>query len=332
MNLKLVEPSRRLPFKLILGWGVALIVVIWLASAIDWPAVLQALARLRVEWAALAVLAIALHTLARGLRWCALFLPARVPIEPALTAMLVGQTVNYWLPARLGDVPRIVWLGRRTQVSKSQIAGTLLVEKMWDALPLIAVLFLISLSADVPPELADPMRSVALLGGLAAAALTAISFSTDRISQLAARLTSDRSGAVRHRLNQILQGVLAGVRTMRLPSAVVRAVGWTAVAWALGATGNWLVFRALDLPAGWAAALLVSAALRVGISLAAAPAAIGVYEGAVVLCLSIFGISLNVALSYALVMHAIDVVVPLAMTAWLAAHDARRGERGRHEQ
>jgi len=89
------------------------------------------------------------------------------------------------------------------------------------------------------------------------------------------------------------------------------------VAWLLGAAANWLAFQSLQMPLGWDAALLVSAALRVGVSLSTVPAAIGVYEGAIVVSLSVFSVPPDVALSYALVMHAIDLVVPLVMTIFL---------------
>jgi len=45
------------------------------------------------------------------------------------------------------------------------------------------------------------------------------------------------------------------------------------VAWLLGAAANWLAFQSLQMPLGWDAALLVSAALRVGVSLSTVPAA-----------------------------------------------------------
>jgi hypothetical protein len=64
-------------------------------------------------------------------------------------------------------------------------------------------------------------------------------------------------------------------------------------------------------------ALIVSAALRVGIALPSLPANVGVYEGTVLLALGVFGVEREVALSYGLLMHLVDLLPPLALTLGL---------------
>lgn len=315
--------ARRPAGRVLAGWVLGTLVLIWLVGAIDWSAALSTLTRLRIEWIGASALGIALHTLARAQRWRVLFYPSPVRLRPALTAMLVGQALNYWLPVRLGDVPRILWLSRHTGFDKSRTIGTLLVEKLWDALPLIAVFLLMGWLVNLPPAIADPMRAAGALGALAGLVLILVAVSTPAIERLASRPAARSSGPIRARLSHIVRGLLLGVQTLRTSAALARAAFWTAAAWTLGALANWLAFQSLQLPLGWEAALLISAALRVGVSLSTIPAALGIYEGSVVLGLSIFSIPPDVALSCALVMHAIDLLVPLGMLALLLAGHAR---------
>jgi uncharacterized membrane protein YbhN (UPF0104 family) len=84
------------------------------------------------------------NTLVRGERWHRLLLddgghPARVD-SYALTA--VGYAVNNVLPARAGDVARVVLMAPRASVSRRTVVGTLVAERLLDV-GVILVLFLV---------------------------------------------------------------------------------------------------------------------------------------------------------------------------------------------
>jgi uncharacterized protein (TIRG00374 family) len=322
--------SRRLPVRAVLGALLSAAVAVWLVRTIDWAQVSYAWTDLRVGYVALSMGLIAGHTLARGVRWRELFYPMRLPIEPVLAAMLIGQTVDYLAPTRLGDAPRIVWLGRRTDVGMSHTIGTLLVEKAWDMLLIVVVLVIVVGQVAFPVAVRDPIRAMIVFGALAIAGVAAVSILSERMAQVFDRYVSSRPEAIASRVSRLVHGVLAGLRGARARMTVARAAGWTMLAWLFGVGANELALQALGIRAGWSAALLISVALRISLTLPSMPAAVGAYEGAVVLTLSIFSIPAETALSYAIVMHVIDVVVPLTMMTVLVVRDARLGavERG----
>jgi len=285
---------------------------------LDWQRLFALWRHIDYRWVALAAIMITTHTIVRAARWRALFPPPRPSFEVTLTAMLIGQTMNYLLPARSGDIPRIYWLGERADQSKARTLGTMAVEKVLDLALLVLVLFLVPLWAPArPPWLAKATWGVAIGLLLLYVGLRVIlawqTALADRLGRLADRYNARWWPTLREKLARVAEGIEALNRSHLL--------GWglalSLLAWIGGAAANLATLRALGLPASWPMALAVSAALRVGISLPSLPASVGVYEGTVVLALSVFGIDRETALSYGVLMHLVDFMPPVAMALGL---------------
>jgi uncharacterized protein (TIRG00374 family) len=285
---------------------------------LDWERLLALWGEIDYRWIALAALMILAHTLVRAARWQALFFAPMPSFEATLTAMLIGQTMNYLLPARSGDIPRIYWLGERGAQSKARVLGTMAIEKVLDLILLILVLFLVPFWIPGRPAwlreatwgmaLALILLYVGLRAGLAWHKPL-----LERLGRIADRYNLRWWSAMERRFVHLVEG-LEGLRHSQV---VGRTVVLSLIAWIFGAAANLSTFVALGLPPSWPMALTVSAALRVGIALPSLPASVGVYEGTVVLALGAFEIDRAVALSYGVLMHLIDFLPPLALTLWL---------------
>jgi hypothetical protein len=285
---------------------------------LEWGRFITLWHQIDYRWVALAAAMIVAHTLVRAARWRVLFTPPVPSFEVALTAMLVGQTLNYLLPARSGDIPRIYWLGERGGQSKARALGTMAVEKVLDLILLVLVLFLIPFWIPTRPSwlreatwglvIALVLLYVGLRAGLAWQKPL-----LSRLGSIADRCNVQRWPAMQERLARLVEGI-EGLRRSHL---IWRSVTLSLFAWIWGAAANLATFLALGLPPSWPMALTVSAALRVGIALPSLPASVGVYEGTVVLALSVFGVERETALSYGVLMHLIDFLPPVAMTLWL---------------
>ena len=285
---------------------------------LDWPRLFALWHQIDYRWVALAVAMILAHTLVRAARWRALFMSPRPSFEVALTAMLIGQTMNTLLPARTGDIPRIYWLGERGNQSKARTLGTMAVEKVLDLVLLVLVCFIVPFWAPARPSWITEatwgvtITLILLYIGLRAVLAWQEPF-VSRLQQMADRHNVQWWPAIREWLAHVVEGI-EGLRRSHL---LWRGVILSLVAWGWGAAANLATFLALGLPPSWPMALTVSAALRVGIALPSLPASIGVYEGTVVLALGIFGVDRETALSYGVLMHLIDFLPPVAATLWL---------------
>ena len=90
------------------------------------------------------------------------------------------------------------------------------------------------------------------------------------------------------------------------------------MSWIALSFSNWLLMLGFDFDIPVASGLLVSVAVGVALILPAAPSGIGVFEAAVIAALAAYDIPREEALSYALVLHALNffpflVAGPVAM-------------------
>lgn len=286
---------------------------------VDFGTAADALRDANLWWLVPAFAAYALIVVFRAARWRMLFPPeTRPPFGPVLQAVLIGYFFNSILPARAGEVARVLALYRSTGVSRVQSGATALLERAFD---LVAILALFVAVSPWLPEVdwfrAAVVLAAAAAGGLVLAALALALFGERPFFALvrpAARLTRISVDRLEEAGRNLGRG-LAGLRRWRV---AVAGATWTFAAWGAAALSNWLVMLGFDLELSPLAALLVAVATAVGDVLPSSPASLGVWEAATVLALAAYGVDASLALSYGIVVHLLNfvpflVVGPLAL-------------------
>mgnify|MGYP001210055724 CR=1 FL=1 len=126
-------------WQLWLGLSVSAVLLLALAYQVDLAEMADALADANYLYV---VPAIALYFVAvyfRALRWRFMLSPLRVfPVGRLYPVVVIGYMANNLLPARLGELVRSYYLARREQVSASSALGTVVVERVYDGLTLLA--------------------------------------------------------------------------------------------------------------------------------------------------------------------------------------------------
>ncbi len=78
--------------------------------------------------------------LLKGWRWQLLFLPEyHLPFAPVFSALCAGYLVSNVLPARLGELARLVLLVGEQPVSVARTFSTIVIERVLDVLTLLIV-------------------------------------------------------------------------------------------------------------------------------------------------------------------------------------------------
>ena len=257
---------------------------------------------------ALAVMTVAFYI--RAERWRSLFAPARRPsLRACSSALFVCYLFNNILPARAGEAARVVALKRKARASMAETTATVVVERVFDVLSLLALLFVaLPWLPDLTWLRAAGVLAAVLLAALAAA-VVALAVFRERPLAFAFRLLSRLPLLSEERLRHSPANFLHGLAGLRSVTTGIVAFLWTTASWLVLAVGYWLVMRAFGLGLSPMAGLLVVIAIGLAMILPSSPAALGVFEGATVLALSAYnGISDSEALSYALVLHALNVL------------------------
>jgi glycosyltransferase 2 family protein len=249
--------------------------------------------------AALAVYVVA--TLARSERWHAILTFEGIAAKRADTYALVpvGYMGNNALPARAGELLRVFLLGSRTQASRKTILGTIIVERLLDAMAL--GILLVVLAANLIGKLRFPHSPVVLaaVAGVVVAVLIALALVL-------------RSELLRPRLMSVVVPLLSPARQLVNGRGAVLFVASLAI-WTLEAAVYVLVARAASLHIGLHDGLSVVAFTNLCALIPAAPGYIGTYDGALLLAAkTVAGVGGRAALSY-LILLRFALFVPITV-------------------
>jgi uncharacterized protein (TIRG00374 family) len=290
---------------------------------------LDALADSNLLWLVPALPVFALAIALRALRWWSLFAAAERPPLRAITyALLIGYFFNNILPARAGEAARVIALHRRAATPKAEAVGTVVVERLFDVVALLLVLF-----ASYPwlPEISW-LRAAAVFGAVVVTVLLAlvvviVRYDERAVHWLLSPLRRVKRAGVAERLESAAVNATRGLVALRKPRIALRGMALTIASWATLGVSYWILTMAFALDLPLVAGMLVTVAINLSLVLPSSPAALGVFEAATVIALRAFDVPQAEALSYALVLHLLNLVPFLVIGAALLGPGALRRRR-----
>jgi uncharacterized protein (TIRG00374 family) len=280
---------------------------------------------------ALAMLAVTIYI--RAIRWRYLFASETRPATRAVvSALLVGYLFNNILPARAGEAARVLALKRRAGTPLAEASATVVLERAFDVLCLLVLLFV---SVPWLPRVSWLHAAVVLAGALAAGLVVAIvvlAVWSVRPVHFALRPLHRLPFLQRHHVEHIGEALGQGLAALRRPRLAVAALAWTTLSWLAAATSFWFVMRGFHLGLSIGAGLLVVIAANLAQILPSSPSALGVFEAATIVALRPYHVSESDALSYALVLHALNflpfIVAGLVVLRGTLGAGAATGQQG----
>jgi uncharacterized membrane protein YbhN (UPF0104 family) len=195
------------------------------------------------------------------------------------------------------------------------------VERVFDLAAALIALVAFFVLAPFAPEAAarhaDFLARLESFGGLLAVAALVGGV----VLFLAARPRHERTSGWRGRLATMIAHVRDGFGSLRSVSAVLTAIGYTAVVWVAMLLYDFFMLRAFGLELGLAHALGLLVVLSFAIALPQAPAGIGVLQLATQTTLAgLYDVDLARAKAFAIALWACQVLVVVAagvVAAWL---------------
>jgi hypothetical protein len=222
--------------------------------------------------------------------------------------MLVGLLFNSILPARAGEAARIVILHQEARTSRVEALGTAVVERLYDVVALLLLLFL---TAPFLPEVTWLHRA-AVVAAVLTALIVVIVFVLDRYRvrpiHFALKPLERIPRVSAEHVERAAENLVQGLGALHRPRLAIPAFLLTLASWLVLAAAFWFVLIGFDLGLGFDAGMLVLVTTTLALVIPSAPGGLGVFEAGGVVALRAYGIDDSTALSCTVVLHALSIL------------------------
>jgi uncharacterized protein (TIRG00374 family) len=266
----------------------------------------------------------------RAWRWHYLLGPIKkIPTRTMFPITVIGYMGNNIYPARAGEVLRAVILKRREGVSISASLATIIIERIFDGVVMLAFVF-INL-----PELAKLTGSSGFMGNIQQVAIigTAVFLGALLVFLLAAMFPrwTEKVGAwfiqhlVPRRFQERILGMmyqfLEGLASLRSPFHILMVFFTTLIIWLLETVKYWFVMHAFKFSVSFFALMLMNGIVNLATTIPSAPGYIGTFDAPGIAVLTAYGIPLSTAAGYTLVLH-VALWLPITLLGiYFLAHE-----------
>ncbi len=252
----------------------------------------------------------------RSWRWHYLLRPLKaIPTRTMFPIVTIGYAGNNIFPARAGEVVRAVVLKRKEGVPISASLATIIVERVFDGIVMLAFVFVnlaeLTRLTSVSIEVAGinfGIREVAIWGSVAffgalAVFLIAAMFPipTDHlVTWLVERLAPVR---IREKTLGISRRFLDGLESLRSPLDVVMVFFTSVLIWLLETVKYWFVMHAFSFSISFFALMLMNGVVNLATTIPSAPGYLGTFDLPGIAVLQAYNIPREIAASYTFVLH-----------------------------
>ena len=269
---------------------------------------------------------------ARAWRWHYLLRPVKkIPTRTMFPITCIGYMGNNIYPARAGEVLRAVILKRRENVPISASLATIIVERIFDGVVMLAFVFVnlpeLARVAAFESGFVGNIQNLALIG----TAIFVVALVLFLLAAMFPRFTA-RFGTwlidrllplrIREKTTGIMLKFLDGLAALRSPFNILMVFITSVIIWLLETVKYWFVMHAFTFSVSFFALMLLNGIANLATTIPSAPGYIGTWEAVTKAVLVAYNVPGAEALGYAVVLH---VALWLPITLLGAFYMAREG-------
>lgn len=249
----------------------------------------------------------------RSYRW-GIILEPLVKYEqwPLFVITSLGYMTISILPARLGEFSRPYLIKQKSGVQMSATLATIIVERVFDLLTLMVVLFLVILQVSLPPLIFKAGIISLIVAMLIFFLLIFLAvkkeFSLNKIDLILGKFPDRIEKLTKHMIHSFVEGLEILPNVKRTIFVALLSI----IIWGIIGLSGYVLFFSFGLKLPLIAAYAVMVTIALGIMLPAAPGFIGNFHFSCVLGLTLFGVSKAEGLSYAIALHFLQLIPVIA--------------------
>jgi glycosyltransferase 2 family protein len=299
-----------------LGVFISAIFLYFVLRKLDWVSFWLSLKTANYWWIIPGVTVYFVAVWARAWRWHYLLKPIKaIKTRVMFPITCIGYMGNNIYPARAGEVLRAVVLKRREGVPISASLATIIVERIFDGVVMLAFVFVNLTKLATLANVSVPVGSwnvtiqdlavwgsVAFFGALVIFLLAAMFPGvTSKLGQwFIDRMLPVR---IREKTSGIMNKFLDGLASLRSPANVLMVFLTSVVIWLLETVKYWFVMHAFGFSVSFFTLMLMNGVVNLATTIPAAPGYLGTFDAPGIAVLQADGIAQAVATGYTLVLH-----------------------------
>lgn len=212
------------------------------------------------------------------------------------------------LPARLGEFARPYLVKRKSGVKMSATMATIIVERVFDLLALMLVLFAVLLKVSLPTEIFKAGMTMLIISFSLFVLLIFLAVKKEFSLATIEKVLSVLPNRLRQPLVHLARSFIEGLQMLPDIKKTIFVGALSFVIWLVLGLSNYFLFFAFSFDLSLINAYAILVVVALGVMLPAAPGFVGTYHYACVLALTAFGIGKSAAFSYAVALHFIQLV------------------------
>jgi uncharacterized protein (TIRG00374 family) len=254
----------------------------------------------------------------RARRWRTILEPVAgvLPFGPLWRSTAIGMMMNNVFPFRAGEFARAFALTREVpSVAITTSFGSLAVDRIFDVIVLLALMFAAMFDSAFPPGTLVAGRSIPQLasGGIAAVAVLlgvcyAVVLQHARVMSLVAATATRFAPKHRDVVVRLAEHGLGGLAVLKDGRRFLAVLFWAFAHWLTHAASLYLGFLAVGVQAPFTAALFLQGVLGMGVAVPSSPGFFGVFEAVSIVGLGVYGVPRDIAVSWALGYHILSFI------------------------
>ncbi len=288
---------------LILGILISIVFLYLAVRKVNFTETVTALEQAKYWYMLPNILFVILGMWIRAIRWKFMVNPIKkVSLSSLFRSTLIGFMAINLLPARIGEFVRAYSLGKKEQISKSATLATIALERIFDLLALLVVLWF-TLVLFPTPELIKKIGYLTLL--IVAGVMLLLVFLKTK-TRLTLNFLEKLFFFVKkswfEKFRQLIFKFVTGLAVLDHFSSVLWIMVISLVLWFATALSNYFIFLAFDLHPPIYASFILLILVILGVSLPSSPGFIGTFQLACVVALSFFKIDKSTAFSFSIIL------------------------------
>jgi len=267
----------------------------------------------------------------RSWRWHYLLRPLKkIPTKTMFPIVAIGYMGNNIYPARAGEILRAIVLKRKEGISISSSLATIIVERVFDGVVMLAFIFLnltelSNLTGD--SGIIGNIQQIAIWGSVAFISALILFLLAAMFPKIAEKIiikiiNSVFPQKVKEKSINLVQKFLTGLESLRSPIDAIMVFFTSVLIWLLETGKYWFVMHAFPFEVSFFALMLMNGIVNLATTLPSAPGYVGTFDAPGIALLKAYNVPGEIAAGYTLVLH---VALWLPITALGAFYFIKEG-------